>query len=425
MSDSIDNQSGRSSLDDNFSSTVEQEDSDSQEALLDSDADRTDSAADADTSQVLAQQGDTPFPNASSTSEPLALEASGQGPTSPGRLAYHPLANTFPLMIGEEYDAFYEDIKLNGQREPIIVYEGKILDGRNRYRALIEQGREPETIEYEGDTPLEFVLSMNMYRRQLTVAQRSMIAADIMKRRTVTASSDEADADGHEADGADGAGKVGLTSSQASTLLGISERSVSSAGRIARTGTDELRDAVLTGKVKISVAEYIAKLDEEEQRELCAAGPAEMRKKARDMREARKRKDDEPEQLESFTGVEDEFSETVQEPASQSFMTMNEPVTISDTLLDFQAMQESQVETVAPSAGVNHSGVAVFLAQVARTGHSHPEEVADQIWRGISALGLSSDDQAKALEFTAQVAAAIHSRMIQSAIIETASMEQA
>ena len=112
----------------------------------------------------------------------LSHDFEGLETASPAALAFHPLANVFPLIEGEEFFAFCEDIKVNGQQEPIVLFNGMILDGRNRYRALQELGIEPAFEQYAGGAPLEYVLSKNMYRRQLTVAQRSIIAAEIVCR---------------------------------------------------------------------------------------------------------------------------------------------------------------------------------------------------------------------------------------------------
>jgi hypothetical protein len=116
---------------------------------------------------------------------------------------FHPLANLFPLIGGEGFDALVEDIKANGLMDKIVVYEGAILDGRNRYRALLKLNKFKPHANYAaplikeepyksffiqlplGKDPLDFVKSKNQNRRHLSINQRAMVAVDLanMKRR--------------------------------------------------------------------------------------------------------------------------------------------------------------------------------------------------------------------------------------------------
>jgi len=98
-------------------------------------------------------------------------------------LEFHPLANVFPLLEGEEFDALVADIQASGLCEPVWLYEGQILDGRNRYRACQVLGIECATRDYLGNDPLAFVLSMNLQRRHLDESQRAMIAARLATMR--------------------------------------------------------------------------------------------------------------------------------------------------------------------------------------------------------------------------------------------------
>lgn len=87
----------------------------------------------------------------------------------------HPLADSFPMIEGPEYEAFKADVEKNGQREPILVSpDGTLLDGRNRIKACEELGIEPK-IKLEKDDPKKVILALNVHRRHMTKDQRVML----------------------------------------------------------------------------------------------------------------------------------------------------------------------------------------------------------------------------------------------------------
>jgi len=102
------------------------------------------------------------------------------------QIPFHPLASLFPLMEGEEFDALVADIKKNGQREPIVLYQGKILDGRNRYRACLAAGVGLNLSKHEDNSPyignpVAYVISKNVHRRHLTAEQKRELIAKLLK----------------------------------------------------------------------------------------------------------------------------------------------------------------------------------------------------------------------------------------------------
>src|SRR3954452_5080563 len=96
---------------------------------------------------------------------------------------FHPVAELFPLMRGSAFDELVADIAANGLREPIWLYDGKIIDGRNRYAGCAKAGVEPQFRTWDGKGCLAgFVVSQNLHRRHLNESQRAMIAAGLATR---------------------------------------------------------------------------------------------------------------------------------------------------------------------------------------------------------------------------------------------------
>jgi N6-adenosine-specific RNA methylase IME4 len=86
----------------------------------------------------------------------------------------HPAAEAFPMMDPGMYEDLKDDIEAFGQREPITLCDGMILDGRNRYKACLEIGVEPSAKEFNGN-PWDYVWSLNGARRDLVAEQRYLI----------------------------------------------------------------------------------------------------------------------------------------------------------------------------------------------------------------------------------------------------------
>ncbi len=94
----------------------------------------------------------------------------------------HPVTELFPLMAGKDYEKLVADIREHGLREPIWLHpDGRIIDGRNRWRACKDAEVEPQTKAWDGEGSLTaFVVSLNLHRRHLTSSQRAAAAAEAL-----------------------------------------------------------------------------------------------------------------------------------------------------------------------------------------------------------------------------------------------------
>src|SRR6516165_6643603 len=182
-------------------------------------------------------------------------------------LQFHPLADIFPLVEGAEFDELVADIREHGLHEPIVAFEDKILDGRNRYRACEAAGLEPTFTVYTGDDPVAYVISLNLRRRHLSESQRAMVAAKLATLKL-----------------GDNQHSEGLPIGRSSELLTVGERSVARAREVQEYGAPELIHAVERGAVSVSAAADVAMLPQQNQREIVARGEREILRAAQEIR---------------------------------------------------------------------------------------------------------------------------------------------
>jgi N6-adenosine-specific RNA methylase IME4/ribosomal protein S20 len=220
-------------------------------------------------------------------------------------IPFHPLANIFPLLEGERFAEIVADMQATGFRmgEEIVILDGQILDGRNRYRAAIAAGLIAEDadwrtswhfVEFSTDGvdgvfteaeiaagPLQYVIAKNINRRHLNDDQRRMAAA-----RAANLARGQ-----HPAE-------CGITIPKAATLLNVDAAGVERARTVITTAATEIQKAVDAGMLTVNAAAQAAKLAPELQLDvarLANAGQANavrtvIKQKTRATREADKGK---------------------------------------------------------------------------------------------------------------------------------------
>ncbi len=172
----------------------------------------------------------------------------------------HPIADEFPLIEGEEFDALVAGIEANGLLSPILLTaDGKtIVDGRNRYRACDRLNIEPRYERLPELTEQQIVsriISLNMERRQLDAGQKAMLALRIEQhiaklqsvgrpKRDEQIPPDREEFNRHQRE----------STAKAAAAVGSSRTSVAKAKAVQRDAPD-LAEKVRQGAMKLDAAD--------------------------------------------------------------------------------------------------------------------------------------------------------------------------
>lgn len=165
----------------------------------------------------------------------------------------HPVADLFPMLAEAELRELANDIKKNGLYNDITVDGDILLDGRNRLAACKLADVAPRFREYDGDSPVTFIISQNLRRRHLDTSQRAALAVEIephfakeAKKRMLAGVRPDPKADLPQ-------GAEGQSRAAAAAVVGVSGRIVSDAKAI-KAEAPEVFERVISGEITVNKA---------------------------------------------------------------------------------------------------------------------------------------------------------------------------
>jgi len=160
------------------------------------------------------------------------------------------------MISEEELQKLADDIKANGLLEPVVLYHGEVLDGRNRLAACRLAGIEPRfTHVDELPSLVSYVRSKNLHRRHLTVGQKAVIAVEMIPLLTEEARKRETTGKKIDptANAQQGPPVKGTAASIAGGAVGVRERAVFEAQAVKRADLEKF-EQVKRGEMSLATA---------------------------------------------------------------------------------------------------------------------------------------------------------------------------
>lgn len=113
----------------------------------------------------------------------MAAKKKARGGKS-NKLPFHDIVDMFPPMSHDELKALDADIAKHGVSQPILVWKGFIVDGRNRVTIADKHGKKCKVEKFVGteEEMIEEVWRRNFTRRHLDSGQRAAAIADFERR---------------------------------------------------------------------------------------------------------------------------------------------------------------------------------------------------------------------------------------------------
>ncbi|WP_151639172.1 ParB N-terminal domain-containing protein [Noviherbaspirillum aerium] len=196
-----------------------------------------------------------------------------------------------------EYDALERSLLAEGCRDALVLWGDLLVDGHNRYGICQKHGIPFNTVQSKNFKTMEdvhlWMIDNHLGRRSVSDFQRGVLALrkkEILSARQTPAHVPEAPEPAEAAQPEIAAPtKAGppLTREAVARTARVSSATLGQIEKIQKTAAPELVGAVKAGIISINAAATVASLPVEKQVEAVAGGKKELRKTARQVREAR------------------------------------------------------------------------------------------------------------------------------------------
>ena len=166
-------------------------------------------------------------------------------PSNQAAYTIDPCCAAIPPMHHDEYQSLKASLLRNGQLDPILVFEDRIIDGRHRFSACNELGIKPVFKQFVGsyDEAKSMAFSVNINRRQLTMGQKALVAAKLTMPST-----------GESKNGNRAGIPAPLTQVEAASLFGISRDTVQRGCTLLREADPALIEEVRSASCGLHAA---------------------------------------------------------------------------------------------------------------------------------------------------------------------------
>lgn len=204
--------------------------------------------------------------------------------TSPVRPEPHPICLLIPAAAEDELQELTDDIRAHGLLDPIVLFEGMILDGRSRAAACERAGVAPRYAHFSGgrEDALILVISHNLKRRHLTkqAIADALVAAEDFNLHYRLAEPGTREGAAHEAARAPETPavikiteKITISSRNLAHAAGglVSHVMIAATRKVKEKGEPELQEAVKRGRIGVQDAAKAADLPPEQQKAIAVS----------------------------------------------------------------------------------------------------------------------------------------------------------